>query len=70
MDSGRAADAGLLGISSGRGLLYQVVEEDVAQGKVRVLCKKMTHELVLYIIRFKCIKCDTLVRRLKQEVLG
>lgn len=69
-DSGRATDAGLLATSTGRGLLYGVVEEDVAQGKMRFLCKKMTHELVLYIIRFKSFKCDTLVKRSKQEVLG
>ena len=67
--AGTQAGLQMLHTSSGRGLLYWVVE-DVVQGKVRVLCKKMTHELVLYIIRFKCIKCDTLVRRLKQEVLG
>ena len=69
-DSGRATDAGLLATSTGRGLLYGVVEDDVAQGKMRFLCKKMTHELVLYIIRFKSFKCDTLVKRSKQEVLG
>lgn len=48
-------------------MLYGVVEEDVAQGKVKSCARKMTHELVLYITIFKGIKCDTLVKRLKQE---
>lgn len=60
----------MTGTQAGLQMLYGVVEEDVAQGKVRILCKKMTHELVLYITIFKGIKCDTLVKRLKQEVLG
>lgn len=37
---------------------------------MRVICQKITHELVLYIIKFKGIKYDTLVKRLKQEVWG
>lgn len=33
-----------------------------------IICKEMTHKPVLCIVRFKGFKCESLVKKLKQEV--
>lgn len=66
--SGRAAEFGLYGTSSDSRLLSGEVEGDTAWGKMGIICKEMTRKPVLCIIRFKGIKCESLVKKLKQEV--
>lgn len=66
--SARVAEAWLLDTSSGRSLLPRVVEGDIAWGKMKITSKKMAHKLILHVLRFEGIECESQVKRTKQEV--